>query len=264
MDENTINEVENKSCPKCGTSLPLNQQFCGNCGYSFVAKKIDINKKILIPAIVGGVVLIALIIILIVANTPINKFKRGLESDNLVYAVEIYNSNQHKSDFKAIAKSQLKLYSENLPNKFASGKIDEDSARENINVLSEIYDFSATLPLIDELSLSKQAFANAEEAQASADYPKAITDYRKVIEADTENYENANEKAEACVEQYSSDLISQADAEIASDPSEKGYSAALFILDKASATNGSCINQEVKNKIEVLSAERKKLYVLKQ
>ena len=208
--------------------------------------------------------LIALIIILIVANTPINKFKRDLESDNLVYAVEIYNSNQHKSDFKAIAKSQLKLYSENLPNKFASGKIDEDSARENINVLSEIYDFSATLPLIDELSLSKQAFANAEEAQVSADYPKAITDYRKVIEADTENYENANEKAEACVEQYSSDLISQADAEIASDPSEKGYSAALFILDKASATNGSCINQEVKNKIEVLNAERKKLYVLKQ
>lgn len=47
MDENTINEVENKSCPKCGTSLPLNQQFCGNCGYSFVAKKIDINKKYL-------------------------------------------------------------------------------------------------------------------------------------------------------------------------------------------------------------------------
>lgn len=259
-----MEESNKKFCTKCGAPNELSQKFCGSCGASFdtpinpipaapVVKK-NINVKAVIIAAAAVLVVAGTSIGIAVYNNPSNKLERALGKDNYALVCDIYYQYSSDYKFKEKAETSFEKYSSEIVSRLAEGDISSDLVKEVITGLDGICDFTDVSDQIDKLSLSKEAFAAAEEFKGNEDYVAAIKEYGKIIEEDTENYEISQKNINECKDLYSEKAIADADKFIADSNDLTGYDKALNTLQSAKATGYT--NEKVGTKFEEVSTAR--------
>lgn len=174
-------------------------------------------------------ILVAIALILIAAgviyNSPRNKLKRALASENLIEAEHIYSDNHLSEDWRA--RDVLFAFIDKKIEKFDLGEKDYDSVFQtlsNINSNFEYMDIGNKLSTLADMKTSKENFALAERAEQANDLATAIIYYDSVGYS---LYDKANSKVIGLKETYKAEIIEKAKALA----EKKNYRAAAELLD---------------------------------
>lgn len=257
-----MEESTKKYCPKCGAENSDSQKFCGSCGASFsetvtpvqnTGKK-PVNVKVIIIAAAAVIAVAGTSVGIAVYNKPENKLERALAKDNYSLACDIYYQYSSDGSFKTVAKHTFKNYSENIVTRLAEGEITSDEVHDIIVGMDGVFDFSDVSEDVEALTLSKEAFAEAEKLKSDEDYVAAIEKYENVSEDDTENYDKVQEMISECKELYSSKVIADADEIVSKAEKVDDYKKALKLLDDAKDTG--YINDLAEAKISEIETKR--------
>lgn len=124
-------------------------------------------------------------------NSNINRFKKGLESNDIETLTTIYKTTSSYDEKKKIENIfEMKL--NEILNQFASNEISYEEAQEKIGEYSKVSIFESiitkTKEKLENIKNSKDNFSKGQNAEENNNLYEAIEYYSKVIEEDTNNY----------------------------------------------------------------------------
>lgn len=165
-------------------------------------------------------------------NSPIEKFKRKLETSNYVSAVEIYNTNLAFSDDKLKAAAFMMNELNVILQEFQEGIRDYNAVTAELDAFSQIGDITAYVADIrnevDTCQRSHEAYALAEDYYLKEDFENAIIWYRQVTLEDG-SFQDAQRKLEASISSYRDAVLQKVD-ELAA---KENYAEANTVLSEA-------------------------------
>ncbi len=212
---------ETKTCSRCGTEIAAELRFCPKCG----------NNCVVAPVI----------------NENIAAFNAQLEEEKakkkqktrrtflivvaaiVAFFVLIFGG---KAIYRAATISSL----ESTVEKYNDGKIDFAEASEKIENKKDSSDEKIVAQAVqsskdlEELKVSKDNFAKAEEAYGKKDYANAVANYSAVIEKDS-NYETAQNKIKEIIPLWKKVLPSDVDKLLKEGKTEEAKKAISGFLE---------------------------------
>lgn len=242
-----------KTCPRCGKALPEDAAVCPDCGAAVTAEERDaalftqisaetegwrnrkrrkLSREEWLPRVlIGAVALVAVLtVLLIIASQAENRVLRAINGGRYEEAATIYWNDPGLAErgSERVDRAVLEA-SEKLTARFAAHELDGDTAARDISTLSTIGRGGDQLTdLVARFRKLADSRAHMDQAKALAmegDYLGAREEYLLVHEDDSD-FEEARQKAAACLSDYGERVIREADKEL-----ERGdYAEALRVV----------------------------------
>lgn len=231
-------------CPFCSHEMPPDQAFCGNCGKPLnadaqlttqktISKEEEKHplKKIILPVSLIALVLCSIAAFLVVFFQPIHVLSRAIDHSNFEEAAKIYATNSYDTKFvDSVIKLAHKKEKHNTT-AFAKGSITYESAINFIDSVNSACKTELSDEVLAEINKSKNAFANALDAESNLKFKEAIENYILVSPSDIENYDTAVKSISRCTTLYSNEIVGQANEQL----QNKKYDDAIKTLSSAIA-----------------------------
>ncbi|MGN0536765.1 MAG: NPCBM/NEW2 domain-containing protein [Acutalibacteraceae bacterium] len=151
----------------------------------------------------------SVVIFAVTRPSAVQNFMTAWNDKDYTTAVTLYNDSISGSD-TAVSElcEQIKDHLNGQKQSFISYKLDYGDLSNEITALEmlEIKSLSGFLDgfrnEIVQIRQSHNAFVNAQKYYDIGDYPSAVSEYKNVIEADTANYDTAQEQIKASIFEY--------------------------------------------------------------
>lgn len=195
--------------------------------------KLTQKSKYYIAAALSALVIIIGGIVLVNFNSPIEKFKRLIEKDDYVTAMELYNSKltDDTSDSRraiGFVRNEMDV----ILDEFKAGSRDYQTVASELNAFEKIPELAEDVleirSEIERFQASFIAYATAEDFYSKENYMEAITWYQQVIAEDS-NFQTAQQKLEESVQKYRDEVVKKVDEFAAKEQ----YSDAVTLLMQA-------------------------------
>lgn len=194
------------------------------------------SKKVIIPASICAVLIIALCIGISVMHNSDSYLYGLLDDGNVSKISELYVSNYSKnankqSDFI----DKIDTYAELRLSEYTDDSISYDDLMRKYNTIQNIYDrfsiqdsnFESKLKTVDSIKELKTLYEKGVAYLNQQNYTDAIDTFEELLDK-SKNYPNALDKLNQAKDAYKQQLMTQADEKIKSND----YSGALEILEK--------------------------------
>ncbi len=262
-------------CKKCGIFVEDNAENCPNCGFpmaeplsvllgtkvkeetakkeeseiaepqsSFqpetkiiVKRKLSGEEKSLYSRLAAafGILLLIVILVSMMYNTPSKRLVRHLEKAEYTNALALFEVNfSGKENVRDAFIKDLTLHLQGLKHRLNSGELTYDEVMKDIKAvnemeISEIVDvLYKTSEEINALNDSKLAYAEAGQLYLDAKYKESVLAYKQVS-SDDYNYSLAVAKLTEAIASYSANVLAEAKT-----LAESGnYTGAITLLDEA-------------------------------
>lgn len=196
--------------------------------------KLTQKTKLMLAIALSAVVILVGGIILVNYNSPIEKFKRLMEKDDYVSALNLYDTKLAGGEDSHRAVGFIRNEMDVILEEFKAGEREYQTVASELDAFEAIPELEAEVkeirPEIERFQNSFLAYAAAEEFFAQGDYENAISSYKKVI-AEDGNFEAAQEKLEKSVQNYRNEVVKTTDELV----EKEQYSDAVELLSSAMA-----------------------------
>ena len=225
------------------------------------------NKKKYSPKIIGIICILIIIIIGLITffsiyNNNISKFKRNLDEYNIEELKSIYKSTSSYDEKKQIENA----FEEKLNSLLDQFVLNEKSYEETLENIEKYKEFSNVEKKIieakenlEKIKISKNAFANGQNAEKNNNLQEAINNYLDVIKLDINNYKYAQEYINNNKNTLKGNILSEVDALIEQND-YLNANTKLEVLKKI-FSDDSTINQKlslIKDKAKIQKIENYK------
>ncbi len=265
---NIFEKRDKMLCRKCNTELPEGSLFCNKCGTktkTMSDEKLKNKKKWIILSSVSGVIIVAGIIALLLYSNPVQAFKKAIENNRYSNANQIFE-NEIKGDLnkEATVEEFLQLEISTTVQKFIEKKIDLNAAVLKLEAIekTQLLDsaVSESLSTVTEINDSRTAYKTGEELLKNNHIKEAILELKKVSEADSENFESAQELIASTTSDYKDIVLKEGELLVSENKFKEAIdnlNSALTILKNDSDLLAKQTSYQ-KQQEDHLAAERKK------
>lgn len=180
---------------------------------------------------------VSIVIFAVTRPSAVQNFMTAWNDNDYTTAKTLYNDSISGSD-TAVSElcGQIKDHLNEQKQSFINYKLDYGDLSNEITALEmlEIESLNGFLNSfrneIVQIRQSHNAFANAQKYYDIGDYPSAVAEYRNVIEADTANYDAAQEQIKSSVFEYKKICYAEAEQFITDDDFENAVQSLNKVL----------------------------------